>query len=57
MEFEEDPSAEIYHHAGDIYFLNGLPDEAVQFWKKALALEPDNKLLQKKVKNRAFFYE
>lgn len=57
MEFEEDPSAEIYHHAGDIYFLNGLPDEAVQYWKKALALEPDNKLLQKKVKNRAFFYE
>lgn len=57
MEFQEEPSAEIYHHAGDIYFFNGDPDEAVKFWKLALELEPDNKLLIKKIKNRAYSYD
>lgn len=57
IENEEEPSAEVYHHAGDIYFLNGDPDGAVKFWKKALELEPDNKLLIKKIKNRAYSYD
>ncbi|MDE7153357.1 MAG: tetratricopeptide repeat protein [Muribaculaceae bacterium] len=58
IELEEEPSAEIYHHAGDIYFFNGEPDEAVKFWEKALELEDgDKELLLKKIKNRAYFYE
>lgn len=60
LELQEEPSAEIYHHAGDIYFFNGEPDQAVKFWETALEHEPDDgdkELLNKKIKNRAYFYE
>lgn len=54
---ENDDSPEIYEHAGDIYFMDGKPDEAIDFWKKALKLDPENELLQKKVKHKTFFYK
>ena len=47
----------MYHHAGDIYFMTGDYQIAVDFWEKALKLEPDNSLLKKKVKYKTFFYE
>lgn len=50
-------SAEVYEHAGDIYFMNGSPDEALDFWKKALEQDPDNELLKRKVRNKTFFFE
>ncbi len=53
----EGPSAELYSHYGDILFMNGEPDEAVEYWSKALELEPDDKLLEKKVTHRTFFYK
>lgn len=49
-------SAELFHHYGDILFMNGEPDKAVEFWGKALELEPDNDLLKKKVEHKTFFY-
>lgn len=52
-----DDSAEVFEHAGDIYFMDGHPDEAVEFWEKALKLEPDNELLKRKVKNKTYFYK
>ncbi|MDE6345763.1 MAG: tetratricopeptide repeat protein [Muribaculaceae bacterium] len=54
---EENLSAEYYTHAGDIYFWNQMPDEAVEFWKKALELDPDNELLARKVKYKTYFHE
>ncbi len=54
---EESSSAEVLEHAGDIYFMNGLPDEALDFWKQALELNPDNELLNRKVKNKTFFFK
>lgn len=53
----EEPSEVLYHHAGDIYFMNGEPQKALEFWEKALALDPDNELLQRKVKHKTYFYE
>lgn len=53
----EAPTADVYEHAGDIYFMNGEPQKAVEFWEKALALDPENALLAKKVKNKAYYYE
>ena len=50
-------SAELFHHAGDIYFWNSDPAKAVEYWEKALKLEPNNKLLQKKIKNKTYFFE
>ncbi|MDE7155066.1 MAG: tetratricopeptide repeat protein, partial [Muribaculaceae bacterium] len=57
LELEDEPSAELYHHAGDIYFMTGDRDKAVENWKEALKLEPENDLLQRKIKHKAFFYE
>lgn len=51
------PSSEVYEHAGDIYFMNGEPDRAVEFWEKALALEPENERLGRKVKHKTYFYK
>lgn len=57
MEYDPDPSEELLEHAGDIYFMNGEPDEAVDFWKRALEKAPDNELLQRKVKHKTYFYK
>ncbi|MDE5656428.1 MAG: tetratricopeptide repeat protein, partial [Muribaculaceae bacterium] len=50
-------SADVFDHAGDIYFMTGEPEQALNFWKRALELDPDNELIQKKVKYKAYFYE
>lgn len=52
-----EPSAELYHHMGDILFMNHNPEEALEYWQKALELEPDNALLKKKVEHKTFFFE
>ena len=57
MENEAEPSSELLEHAGDIYFMNQLPDEAVEFWRKALLLDSDNELLKRKVKHKTFYYK
>lgn len=54
---EDTPSAELYEHAGDIYFMNRKHKEAVEYWKKALELDKDNELLKRKVTNKTYFYE
>jgi len=48
----ETPSSEIYDHAGDIYFMTGEKEKAIEFWKEALALDPENKRIKQKIKNR-----
>ena len=53
----EEPGAEYYIHAGDIYYWNQLPAEALKYWEKALELEPDNELLARKVKFKTYFHE
>ncbi len=57
LELDPKPSADVLHHAGDIYFMAGDPTKAVELWKKAQELAPDNELLQRKIKNKAYYYE
>ncbi len=45
-------SAEYYDHLGDIYFSLGRTDEAVESWKKALEMTPDDKTIQNKVRQK-----
>lgn len=52
-----EPSAEIYEHAGDIYYHAGDSAGAVDMWKNALKLDPDNALIKKKVKHKQYFAE
>lgn len=54
---EESLSADVLDHAGDIYFMTGEPERALQFWERALALDPENELLKKKVKYKTYFYQ
>ncbi len=54
---ENEPSTEIYDHAGDIYFMSGDHTEAVEFWKEALKLDPENEAIKKKVTHRTYFFE
>ena len=54
---ENEQSAELYSHYGDILFMNGKPEEALVQWKKALEYAPDDELLKKKVEHKTFFYE
>ena len=52
-----DPAGEFYNHLGDILFMNHEPEKALESWKKALELDPDNALLKKKVTHKTFFFE
>lgn len=54
---EDDMSADVLEHAGDIYFMDGEPDKALDFWKEALKLTPDNELLQRKVRNKSYYFK
>lgn len=52
-----EPAYDLYSHYGDILFMNGKTEEAVEQWEKALELEPDNALLQKKVRTKTYSAE
>lgn len=54
---EGNPQADVLHHAGDIYFMNREVAKAVDFWERALKLDPDNKVLKKKIRQRTPFVE
>ncbi len=47
-------SATIVEHCGDIYYMLGLADEALAFWKQAAAMEHDSKTLEKKIRLKKF---
>lgn len=50
-------SREVLEHLGDIYYMNDMPDKALSHWEEALKLDPDNKLLQEKVKQKRYLTE
>ena len=54
---KEEPSAELLEHYGDALFMNGYHDEAVSYWEKAVELNPDSEILQRKVKHKTFFFK
>ncbi len=57
IELEPELSADVADHAGDIYFHLGDTAKALDFWQKALELDPSNDLLKKKVKHKTYFPE
>ena len=52
-----DMTAEEYDHAGDIYFMNGDRDKALEYWREALKLDKDNASIKRKVKNKTIFFD
>lgn len=61
MAIQATPEAEVtpdlYEHYGDILFMLGDAEKAVEYWKKALAKSPDNDLLKRKVEHETYFYK
>lgn len=47
----------VIEHAGDIYYMNGMTDESVDFWKKAYTGENQTEVLAWKIKNRQYITE
>ena len=44
----------ITEHAGDIHFLTGDTEEALRLWQQALAGDPTNKILARKIKRKKY---
>lgn len=57
LQLEPQPTAELLEHAGDIYFMDRENAQAVDFWTRALQLDPDNELLGRKVRHKTYFYQ
>ncbi len=54
---DEEPSADIHDHYGDILFNVGKVDEAIEQWQKALSLEPDNALIKRKIDEKKYIVD
>ncbi len=51
---EEEPSAEVLEHYGDILYKTGDKEKAVEQWKKAKKLGSDSTTLDKKIKSKKY---
>ena len=51
------PSAVVLEHAGDIYAMNGMIDDAMKYWKQALDGDGQNAVLKWKINNRQYITE
>ena len=52
---EKDEDNHLLEHYGDILWFNDEKEAAVEQWTKALETDPDNELLQRKVKNKTYY--
>ena len=52
---EKDEDNHLLEHYGDILWFTGEKEQAVEQWTKALELDPDNELLQRKVKDKTYY--
>ena len=52
---EKDEDNHLLEHYGDILWFNDEKEQAVEQWTKALETEPDNELLQRKVKDKTYY--
>jgi len=52
---EHDDDNHLLEHYGDILWFNDERDAAVEQWTKALETDPDNELLQRKVKDKTYY--
>lgn len=54
LEDKENSSGDVLEHAGDIYYMNGFKDKALEFWKQAKDKGGAGKLLDKKIKRKKY---
>ena len=51
------PNSDVLDHYGDILFMNGEHEQAVEQWEKAYKLDKDNDLLRRKVEHKTIFFK
>ncbi|MDE5848298.1 MAG: tetratricopeptide repeat protein, partial [Muribaculaceae bacterium] len=49
---DAESTGEYWDHMGDIQYMNGQKDKAVESWKKALERDKGNKKIEEKIKHR-----
>ena len=52
---ERDNDNHLLEHYGDILWFNDEKEQAIEQWTKALETDPDNELLQRKVKDKTYY--
>ena len=52
---EKDEDEHLFEHYGDILWFIGEKEQAVEQWTKALEKDPDNELLQRKLKDKTYY--
>ncbi len=52
-----DDSSTVLEHCGDIYYMCGEKEAALDYWKRAAALEHDSKTLERKIKQKKYIAE
>lgn len=57
LQNDSDTNAVITEHAGDIYYANKDVEKAVELWRKAAKEKPDDKALEKKIRQRKYIKE
>ena len=55
LDNEEEPSAEVLEHYGDVLYKLGKTEKANEYWQKAKAKGKGSDLLEKKVAERRYF--
>ncbi len=54
LKHDEDASAVILEHAGDIHAVSGDLEMALELWNKAVVKDPDNSKLKRKIKQKKY---
>lgn len=54
---EGNQSDVVVEHCGDIYYMNGEPEQALEYWQKALDLGNESETLKKKIKLKKYVEE
>ena len=57
MKSDEEKSAEVVEHCGDIYYMVGEVEQAVEYWQQALEMGSDSKTLKQKIQMRKYIRE
>ncbi len=52
IEYEDEPSAEVYEHFGDVLFMTGEEEKAIEQWKKSQEHGNNSKELKRKIRRR-----
>ena len=55
MAIAQDDDGHLLEHYGDILWFNDEKEAAVEQWTKALEQDPDNEILQRKVKDKTYY--